>query len=155
MLDYKPDPDENLKDCLHDCLKVTGCPFKWYCRACQKWITFSFGKFDPCVEKWCQKSQCHNFGKPMKKDRILTQILEQFYNVNIFNAIELGKKLAGYLPAQLEVLTDEELLVVREGARRVSTLDLSTPIWGERCQRDTTQATIAKNSKEQLYRRVE
>ena len=68
---------------------------------------------------------------------------------------ELKEQIAKFVPVQLEVLSDEELLVVREGARRVSTLDLSTPIWGERCQRDTTQATIAKNSKEQLYRRVE
>ena len=78
---------------LHDCLEVTGCPFKWYCHNCQRWITFSFGKFDPCIEKWCKKSQCHNYGKPMDRERTLTQILEQFYNVGIFNAIELGKKL--------------------------------------------------------------
>ena len=67
---------------------------------------------------------------------------------------ELKEQIAKFVPVQLEVLSDEELLVVREGARRVSTLDLSTPIWWEQCQRDTIQATIAKNSKEQLYRKV-
>ena len=49
-------------------------------------------------------------------------------------------------------MDDEKL---REGiADCLLRFDLSTPIWWEQCQRDTIQATIAKNSKEQLYRKV-
>lgn len=84
---------EILRNCLHDGLESTGCPFKWYCRGCQKWITFLFGGFDPCKEKWCKKSSCHNYGLPMEKDRTLTQILSQFHNVSIAEAIKLGKEL--------------------------------------------------------------
>lgn len=79
-------------ECLHS-LEVTGCPFQWYCHGCSQWITFSFGGRDPCEEKWCHLTQCHNYGKPMHKERVLTQILSQFYNTAIYEATELGKKL--------------------------------------------------------------
>ena len=106
-----------------------------------------------------------SYQRDLIRDIYLTEIVEKSAD-QILNLIKqagcimpgekkaLKEQIAKFVPVQLEVLSDEELLVVREGARRVSTLDLSTPIWWEQCQRDTIQATIAKNSKEQLYRKV-
>jgi len=80
--------------CLHEHLEATGCRFKWYCKSCQHWITFSFGVLDPCGEKWCKNDQCHNYGKKMNTDRTLVQVFAQFHNASVAEAIELGQRLS-------------------------------------------------------------